>query len=205
MQGTKDKGAPLKIQMCKCIVKLVKEQAVPYPACKEGVEAPSNADIGWALSSLSGCNKPSEDGKPWIMVATIRRLWMPAFRGFGARGQTGAGHLWRTSRRGRQTVAELSGLPLKGKGKGKSRVSPEDTFERLLRLCTQNTVENILRGVMLVIIIHDERLKSQMFEAVQFWDKSKPEVTQEDRVKGVVHALFLGDRRTFFVCLIGRM
>jgi len=71
MQGTKDKGAPLKIQMCKCIVKLVKEQAVPYPACKEGVEAPRNADIGWALSSLSGCNKPSEDGKPWIMVATL--------------------------------------------------------------------------------------------------------------------------------------
>lgn len=61
-------------------------------------------------------------------------------------------------------------------------------------------MENILRGVMLVIIIHDERLKSQMFEAVQFWDKSKPEVTQEDRLKGVVHALFLGDRRTFF-CL----
>ena len=73
MQGTKDKGAPLKIQMCKCIVKLVKEQAVPYPACKEGVEAPSNADIGWALSSLSGCNKPSEDGKPWTRVSNSCR------------------------------------------------------------------------------------------------------------------------------------
>ena len=56
---------------------------------------------------------------------------MPAFRGFGARDQTGAGHLWdlragqaRTSREC-QKVAELSGLPLKGKGKGKSPVSPK--------------------------------------------------------------------------------
>ena len=46
MQGTKDKGAPLKIQMYKCIVQLVKEQAIPYPACKQAVEALSNADIG---------------------------------------------------------------------------------------------------------------------------------------------------------------
>lgn len=47
MQGTKDKGAPLKIQMCKCIVKLVKEQAVPYPACKEGGR--QTVDYGWLL------------------------------------------------------------------------------------------------------------------------------------------------------------
>ena len=38
---------------------------------------------------------------------------------------------------------------------------------------------------------------------MQFWDKSKPEVTQEDRLKGVVHAHPLGDRRTFlFVSMV---
>ena len=141
MQGTRDKGAPLKIQMYKCIVQLVKEQAIPYPACKQAVEALSNADIGWALASLAGCNKPSEDGKPWILVAsfsaseqgrTIRRLWNDAsLSGLWSKGSDGSWPLVgfragqaRTSREC-QSVAELSGLPLKGKGKGKSRVSPK--------------------------------------------------------------------------------
>ena len=46
--------------MYKCIVQLVKDQALPYPACRQAVEALSNADIGWAL-----------EGKPWIMVASF--------------------------------------------------------------------------------------------------------------------------------------
>ena len=48
------------VHMYKCIVQLVKDQALPYPACRQAVEALSNADIGWAL-----------EGKPWIMVASF--------------------------------------------------------------------------------------------------------------------------------------
>ena len=80
-------------------------------------------------------------------------------------------------------------------------VGQEGTFERLLRfsLYNQNSLENLQRGANLVIILHDEGLKSNMLEQVKFWEQSRPTVSQEERLKGIYKEHPLGEKKVYLL------
>ncbi len=75
----------------------------------------------------------------------------------------------------------------------------EDTFERLLRfsLYNQNTLnlENLQCGSNVVLIVHCGRIKNNLQTHMKFYDDSRPELSQEDRLKGNFKPHPLGDRK----------
>ena len=143
MAGTKEKGPPLKVLLYKSIIESVKEMAEPYPATHQAANLLQSTDVGWALNALSNSTKPTEEGKPWVLVAmfsptdqgrAIRRLWNdPSLASLWTKGADGTwpvvGFKPGQARASREClkVADLTGINLsKGKGKGgKARVSPK--------------------------------------------------------------------------------